>query len=150
MPEKFRNVNDIHSGCGFSFSWMANWLNKMAIRQDERHLFVGLKFVNLVELTQKMSTVTLTSQLEAFSGRLRKLLRTTDVFCQYRDDILFFLLPVVSEKSVKVIEKKLTVISEEQQDNPLELSASLHLLPDHILSNDVERWLAERAQELDS
>lgn len=132
------------------FSWMANWLNKMAIRQSEHHLFVGLRFINLVELTQSMSTVALSSQLEAFSERLRKLLRTTDIFCQYTDDTLFFLLPVVPEKSVKVIEKKLSVISEEQQDNPLELSASLHLLPDHTLSNDVERWLAERAQELDS
>ncbi len=130
------------------FSWMTNWLNKMAVRKNEHHLFVGLKFVNLLELTKAMSTVALTGQLEAFNERLRKLLRTTDIFCQYSDDTLFFLLSGVSEQSIKIIQEKIGTISKEQQGNPLELIASLHLLPESTLSNNVEFWLAERAQKM--
>ena len=130
------------------FSWMANWLNKMAVRQSEHHLFVGLKFVNLIELSQSMSTVSLTAQLDAFSSRLRSILRTTDVFCQYSDDTLYFLLPNVSEDGVKIIEGKFETISEEQADNPLDLRVSLKLLPESSLSNDAELWLSECSLEL--
>jgi GGDEF domain-containing protein len=120
----------------------------MAIRQGSHHLFISLKFVNLIALTQSLSIVDLTSQLAEFSGRLRNLLRTTDIFCQYSDDTLFFLLSDVAQNSVKIIEHKLATISTEQQENPLELSASLHLLPIHELSNDVDFWLTQRAHEL--
>jgi hypothetical protein len=130
------------------FYWMTNWLNRMAIRQGSHHLFISLKFVNLIALTQSLSIVDLTSQLAEFSGRLRNLLRTTDIFCQYSDDTLFFLLSDVAQNSVKIIEHKLATISTEQQENPLELSASLHLLPIHELSNDVDFWLTQRAHEL--
>ncbi|WP_068546566.1 hypothetical protein [Thalassotalea crassostreae] len=130
------------------FSWMTNWLNKMGQRQSEQHLFIGMKFSNLIELSQTMSTVLLTAQLEAFNERLRSLLRTTDIFCQYSDDTLFFLLPGIIKGGKEVIEGKLAAISEEQQDNPLELSITLNLLPDVAMGSDIEFWLAERAQEL--
>lgn len=131
------------------FAWMINWLNKMAIRQDEQHLFLALKFENLLSLTQSMSIIALTAQLDAFTIRLQSMLRTTDIFCQYNDDSLYFLIPNISPESVNVIEIKLAKISEEQSDNPLNLKILLKLLPQLHLSSDVDLWLADCIKEFE-
>lgn len=132
------------------FSWMVNWLNKMAIRQKDQHLFLAINFSNLHELKNSMSTIALNSQLEAFSEQLRSLMRTTDIFSQFNDEVIYFLLPNVKTSDVSTIENKLSRISDEQSDNQLNLQVSLKILPDQGLSNDVDFWLAERIQEFSS
>ena len=132
------------------FSWMVQWLNKMAKRQQENHLFIGLRYKNLEALTQTMSTVSLTSRIEAFSERLKGVLRTTDIICQPNSDSLYFLLPHVNEAGLLVIQEKLTKIASEQEDSPLEVQVTLKMLPDANLNTDAQLWLTERNQELDS
>lgn len=130
------------------FSWMVQWLNKMALRQNDNHLFLGLRYSNLELLTETMSTVSLTSRLEAFSERLKSVLRTTDIICQPNSDSLYFLLPNVTEQGMEVVKTKLSDIASEQEDNPLEIKVTFKLLPDTTLNSDIEQWLTERNQEL--
>jgi hypothetical protein len=130
------------------FSWVLNWLNKMAIRQKEQHLFLAINFCNLAELQKSMSVVALNSQLEAFCEILRNLMRSTDIFSQHNDETIYFLLPHVSSDDISIIENKLNRLSKEQVNNLLHLQISLKQLPDLSLSNDVDFWLSERNQEL--
>ncbi|WP_371185906.1 hypothetical protein [Thalassotalea maritima] len=130
------------------FSWMLNWLNKMALRDKVQHVFMGLRYVNLPELSQNLSTVALMAQIETFSKQLRALLRTTDVLCQYNDETLLFLLPKVNDAGLEVVKQKLAAIVEQQADNSLQLAVNIKTLHDSSLDGNSDVWLGERYTEM--
>ncbi|MCM2681337.1 hypothetical protein [Echinimonas agarilytica] len=133
------------------FSWTLSWLNRLAERYSEQnihteirseHSLLILNFSNLTSLIQLESELSLLNQLEAFSDRLRNLLRTTDICCQYNEHILMIMLPHTGQAGMEVIQDKVIKIGEAQSDSTLEVSIGTYFLPIQAIDDNAEQWLA--------
>ncbi len=132
------------------FYWLLLWQNKLALRHQNSHLVVALRYTELATVIYQLGEAEAITRIDALTQRLQSVLRVTDVCCHYRDDMLLFFLPNTPANHVSVITGKLIALSEEQTTQHLRLDFRLRALPDPTLDDNATIWVQQLLGEFTS
>ncbi|AYV24758.1 diguanylate cyclase domain-containing protein [Vibrio mediterranei] len=123
------------------------WKNQLSLRHKHQDLLIGIKVQNIDDYILKFGDVAYIEFISAFSEQLESLFRTTDLSCQYTDDVFFILLPHCESSFLSVIETRISEFAGKVDSELLSLIVKSWLLPSIELSVASE-WLSERKSEL--
>lgn len=113
----------------------------------QRYLLIGIKVQNIDDYILKFGDVAYIEFISAFSEQLESLFRTTDLSCQYTDDVFFILLPHCESSFLSIIETRISEFAVKVDSDLLSLIVKSWLLPSIDLTVATE-WLSERKSEL--
>ncbi|MCF7352596.1 diguanylate cyclase [Vibrio sp. CK2-1] len=135
------DINTLHS--------LLPWLNKLAIRHEQTHLLMSLHLPKLNDVKQKISFRKAMALNEQLNERLNGVLRSTDLCCQYREDLIFIFMPMTPLKSLSVLQNKIVQIAQAMEEQDFILKVYSWSLPNTELNNDAHSWLQSRLNEIE-
>ncbi|PFG57788.1 diguanylate cyclase with GGDEF domain [Vibrio sp. ES.051] len=130
------------------FQNLLTWLNKVALRHQEHHLLLGLHLPTLNEYGQQYGDAKLFSLMDQLTRRLSGMFRDTDICCQYKQDVLLVLMPNTTNKSLTVLQEKLSKLGELIEDKEFELNVFAWELPNPIIEDGVSGWIESLIGEI--
>lgn len=118
------------------------WLNKIALRHNERHLLLSMYLPRLEEYSNLYGDNKMFALLDQITLRLNGLFRDTDICCQYKQDILLVLMPKTAMSSISVLQDKIEQLSRLIEEEQFEMHVSAVQIPDPAINEGTKIWLA--------
>ncbi|MFS1984367.1 diguanylate cyclase [Vibrio breoganii] len=131
------------------FESVVSWKNQLSIRHSHTDLLIGLKIINIEEFIQKFGEVAYVEFLAQLSEQLESLFRTTDLSCQYSEEVLFVFLPICDTNSIEILRERLSEFATKIESNEIGLRVRHWYLPDQEF-DDQNTWFKAKASELDA
>lgn len=147
------------------FEALIEWKNKLALRHGHKALLMGIKLVNVEQFTKSEGEVAFIEFMSKFSEVLESMFRTTDVCCQYQQDLVMVLLPhfelenISDATSLQFDVTNLAINSQTKTDNFGETNLSIieqrlsdfaELIDLPYLAMTVKHWSLPEQQLLDA
>lgn len=96
------------------FEQQLGWMLQMARRYpDEAFSVIGIRLHNVPELVMRLGRQTTHELLETFAGRLRQLVRTTDLATRTAEDTLWLLLPRTGAEGCAILHGRIVALGED-------------------------------------
>lgn len=130
------------------FESVVSWKNQLSIRHGHTDLLIGLKIINIEEFIHKLGEVAYVEFLAQLSEQLESLFRTTDLSCQFSEEVLFVFLPICDANSIEILRERLSEFASKIESNEIGLRVRHWYLPDKEL-DDSNTWFRAKASELD-
>lgn len=130
------------------FEAALGWKNQLSIRHKHQDLLIGIKIHNVSSYIERHGDVAFIEFVSNFSEQLDSLFRTTDLSCQFSDDVVFVLLPHCDSNFVSIIQDRVQGFADKIDTELLALTVNSWILPSHNMK-EVSNWLRERVSELD-
>ncbi|MGF1717709.1 GGDEF domain-containing protein, partial [Photobacterium chitinilyticum] len=125
--------------------WLLQWISSNQIRYGGDNTIMVIWLSNLSEVKIDLGLLKVQERLKELVKRMQGIFRETDVVCQYSDDILILLLPHTSEHVWEAIRDRISVLSEVEGLDKLELVIQVKALPvpeDQKAEDWIKEWLS--------
>jgi hypothetical protein len=136
-----------------TFIGMTEWMMSLARRHDQASFtLLGLYLEAPAELEQEMGEDELHRMLDAFAGRLRELMRDTDILTRVDDHLIWIALPQTSPTGGKIFLEKILALSartRQESGSQLQVRGVLHAvddLPEEVSAEHLLNALGNRLQ----
>lgn len=104
------NLNYVHPKY---FLFLLDWMLGLTKRYpDDEFSIIGISFINTVELTANMGRNKVSKLIEGFAGRLRQLIRTTDISTRTSQQNLWIFLPRTPSNGCAILAERVNKLSE--------------------------------------
>ena len=139
------NLNYMHPKY---FIMLLNWMMLLCKRYPgESFSLIGINVKNAIDLTASLGRHEALKLIESFAGRLRQLIRTTDITTRTSEHNLWILLPKTAAEGCAVLAERILNLKEltKQQDGVmLEYSTIDFTAPDNLLKAETAELLVAR------
>jgi hypothetical protein len=139
----FRTAPDFNINSKVSqeyFVKMIDWVNKIAIRHNQKHLLITLHIKNYKEVLDHIGEIEIINVIEEISQRLNTILRTTDICCQFNESTLLLFFPMVEKNELPILQNKLTVL-ENIVEYDIHFDSQFFTLPEKHYQDDFDFWI---------
>jgi GGDEF domain-containing protein len=130
------------------FNMLLSWLLHLARRYPgDAFSIIGITIKNTIELTERLGKHDVLKLIDAFAGRLRQLIRTTDITTRTSERTLWILLPKTPSSGCQVLAQKIMSLQEltKQPDGSvLEYGKITFTGPDQVLEGETAELLLAR------
>lgn len=124
------------------------WLNKIALRHQEVHLLLGLCLPRLSEYARTKGDAKTFALTEQITHRLNNLFRESDLCCQYKQDIVFVLMPKTGRKEFPILQQKIEQLCNLIDEPDFVLNVFNWELPNKELNEEPLLWLQQCLGEI--
>lgn len=126
------------------------WMNRIALTSNQQHMLLALNVRDSEQFGKKYGEARLTALSEELSKQLDYLQNDTELYCQYRKDIICVFLPMTNEQAFADIQNKTVSICESIEYEDISIEVAYWMVPDEKLAGDVTLWLAEKLSVFDN
>jgi len=113
VEDIFALLDELHYVSPLFFEQQLGWMLQMARRYPEDTFSViGIRLRNVPELVMRLGRKATQELLETFAGRLRQLVRTTDLATRTAEDTLWLLLPRTGSEGCAILHSRVLALEE--------------------------------------
>ncbi|WIG69736.1 diguanylate cyclase [Photobacterium damselae] len=126
------------------------WLSKLSIRHQYDHIICAIKFNGIDEMNFTYGRDKADNFIYEYIDRLNTILRTTDITCQYENDVILLVFPHTSKNSMNTIMKKISRVTENINIPKISVIVGMWTLSKMAMDKSITRWLEDKIESIEN
>ncbi|ELV7518804.1 diguanylate cyclase, partial [Photobacterium damselae] len=114
------------------------------------HIICAIKFNGIDEMNFTYGRDKADNFIYEYIDRLNTILRTTDITCQYENDVILLVFPHTSKNSMNTIMKKISRVTENINIPKISVIVGMWTLSKMAMDKSITRWLEDKIESIEN